>query len=89
MGTHLTMQPTLTALELNTFQKNKKIHRKQKYYNKYLYNTSIGFNNAKIFSITKKVKIKKIFCVICGKYRKFKKPKISYIFEKTLVISNQ
>ena len=31
--------------------------------------------------------IKKIDYVICGKYRKFKKPKISYIFEKTLVLS--
>ena len=28
--------------------------------------------------------MKKIFRVICGKYRKFKKPKISYILEKTL-----
>ena len=28
--------------------------------------------------------MKKIFCVICGKYRKFKKPKISYILEKAL-----
>ena len=27
------------------------------------------------------------YCVICGKYRKFKKPKISYTFEKTLVLS--
>ena len=33
------------------------------------------------------MKIKKIDYVICGKYRKFKKPKISYIFEKTLVLS--
>ena len=28
-----------------------------------------------------------IYCVICGKYRKFKNCKISYIFEKTLVLS--
>ena len=28
------------------------------------------------------IKMKKIFCVICSKYRKFKNPKISYIFEK-------
>ena len=41
-------------------------------------------NNTKIFSITKK--LKKSCCVICGKYRKFKNPKISYIFEKTLVL---
>ena len=26
-------------------------------------------------------------CVICGKYRKLKNPKISYIFEETLVFS--
>ena len=31
--------------------------------------------------------MKNIYCVICGKYRKFKKPKISYIFEKTVVLS--
>ena len=29
----------------------------------------------------------KIYCVICDKYRKFKNPKISYIFEKTLALS--
>ena len=29
--------------------------------------------------------MKKLNCVICGKYRKFEKPKISYILEKTLV----
>ena len=28
-----------------------------------------------------------LYCVICGKYRKFKNPKISYIFEKTLIFS--
>ena len=27
--------------------------------------------------------MKKIYCVICGRYRKFNNPKISYIFEKT------
>ena len=31
--------------------------------------------------------MKKICCVICGKYRKFEKPKILYILEKTLVLS--
>ena len=31
--------------------------------------------------------MKKIYCVICGKDRKFEKPKRSYIFEKTLVLS--
>ena len=31
--------------------------------------------------------MKQIYCVICGKYRKFRKPKISYILEKTLVLS--
>ena len=30
--------------------------------------------------------MKKLYCVICGKYRKFEKPKISYILEKTLVL---
>ena len=29
---------------------------------------------------------KKIYCVICGKYKKFGKPKISYILVKTLVL---
>ena len=28
--------------------------------------------------------MKKIYSVICGKYRKFKNPKISYIFELTV-----
>ena len=42
-------------------------------------------NNVKIFSIIKKMK--KLYCVICRKYRKFEKPKISYLSEKTLVLS--
>ena len=29
--------------------------------------------------------MKKPYCVICGKYRKFEKPKISYHLEKLLV----
>ena len=31
--------------------------------------------------------MKKIYCVICGKYRKLKKPKISYISKKTFAFS--
>ena len=31
--------------------------------------------------------MKKLYSVICGKYRKFEQPKISHIFEKTLVLS--
>ena len=31
--------------------------------------------------------MKKAYCTICGKYRKLKNPKISYIFEKILVLS--
>ena len=31
--------------------------------------------------------MKKLYCVICSKYRKFEKPTISYILEKTLVLS--
>ena len=31
--------------------------------------------------------MKKLYCVICGKYRKFEKPKISYLLEKTLFLS--
>ena len=31
--------------------------------------------------------MKKIYCVICGWYRKCKNSKISYIFEKTLFLS--
>ena len=43
-------------------------------------------DNTKIFSIdSKKVKMKKVYCVKCNKYRKFKKPNISYTFYKTLV----
>ena len=31
--------------------------------------------------------MKKLYCVICGKYGKYKNPKISYIFGKKLVLS--
>ena len=31
--------------------------------------------------------MKKVYCVICGKFRKFEKPKISYLLKKTLVLS--
>ena len=31
--------------------------------------------------------MKKLSCVICGKYRKFEKTKISYLLEKRLVLS--
>ena len=30
--------------------------------------------------------MKILFCVICGKYRKFEKPKMSYLLEKTIVV---
>ena len=29
----------------------------------------------------------KVYCVICSKYRKFEKPKISYILQTTLALS--
>ena len=44
------------------------------------------WNNTKR-SITEMIKMKKLYCVICGKNRKFEKPKISNILEKTLVLS--
>ena len=31
--------------------------------------------------------MKKLYCIICGKYRIFEKPKRSHLFEKTLVLS--
>ena len=31
--------------------------------------------------------MKRLYCVIYGKYRKFEKPKILYLLEKTLVLS--
>ena len=31
--------------------------------------------------------MKKLYCPICGKYRKFEKSKISHLLEKTLVLS--
>ena len=31
--------------------------------------------------------MKKLYCVICGKYGKLEKPKISYLLEQTLVLS--
>ena len=42
-------------------------------------------NNTKIFSAIKKMN--KLYCFICGKYKKFEKTIITYIFEKTLVLS--
>ena len=30
--------------------------------------------------------MKKLYCLICDRYRKFEKPKISYLLEKTLVL---
>ena len=42
-------------------------------------------NNTKVFSITQKMK--KLYCIISGTYRKFEKPKMSYLLEKTLVLS--
>ena len=32
-------------------------------------------------------KMKKLYCVISNKYKKLEKPKTSYLFEKTLVLS--
>ena len=43
--------------------------------------------NTKIFSITKRLRWKKIFRVIRVTYRKLKDPKIPYILEKTSVLS--
>ena len=31
--------------------------------------------------------MKKLHCDICGKYRKFEKPKISYVLERALFLS--
>ena len=31
--------------------------------------------------------MKKLYCVICSKYQKIEKPKISYLLEKTIVLS--
>ena len=31
--------------------------------------------------------MKKLYSAICGKYRKLEKPKISFLLEKTLVLS--
>ena len=37
--------------------------------------------------INRKGKMKKSYCVICGNYQKFEKPKISYILEKAMLFS--
>ena len=45
-------------------------------------------SNTKIFSLdSQKVKVKKIYCIVFGKHKKFKNPKKSHIFEETLVLS--
>ena len=36
----------------------------------------------KLYSITKKIKIKSIYLIICGKYGKFKNPKSCGKYEK-------
>ena len=41
--------------------------------------------NIEIFAKIKKMK--KLYCVICGKYRKFEKPKMSYFLGKISVFS--
>ena len=41
----------------------------------------IWLNNTKLFSRTKKMK--KLYCVICDKYRKFEKPKLSYLLKNS------
>ena len=41
--------------------------------------------NTKMLSVTNRTK--KLHCIICGKYKKFEKPKTSNIFEKTLAHS--
>ena len=41
----------------------------------------------KLFSPNLQKKTKKLYCIICGKYRKYEKPKISYLLEKRLVLS--
>ena len=37
-----------------------------------------------MFSVIKKMK--KLYCVICTKHKKFERPKISYFLEKTIVL---
>ena len=32
-------------------------------------------------------RLKKLYCVICSKYKKFENPKRLYLFKKTLVLS--
>ena len=52
---------------------------------KVLFSPSKYKRNEKITPITKKIKIKKISCVICGTYGKSKNPKISHISEENSV----
>ena len=35
-----------------------------------------------------KVRMRKIYCTKCKKYKEFKRPKISYICNKTLLLSS-
>ena len=51
----------------------------------YDYEKNDKWNNTKIFSIIKKMEM--LYWVICGKYRKFEKLKISCLLEKALVLS--
>ena len=75
--------------EIKKFIGNKNIitniYRMQSYVSIMCGYISIGFIDFMLKKVCWIIKI--YFRVICGKYRKFKDPKISYIFEKTLLLS--
>ena len=50
-----------------------------------LFSPKESSNNTKIFSVTKRMK--KLYCIIGGKFKKFEEPKISYFSGRTLVLS--
>ena len=45
------------------------------------------YSNPSYYSGLESKKMKKLYCVASGKYRKSEKPKLSYLLEKTLVFS--
>ena len=81
----------LIALELNIFQKKLKKHREKNtmknIYKIQVYSSIMCGYFSIIFMLKGKslLDYTNLYCVIYGKQRKLKNPKIRYIFEKTLV----
>ena len=55
--------------------------------NDYEKNNKIILKYLQQLKIWKNCNMKKLYCIICSKYRTFENPKISYLLEKTVLLS--